>query len=115
MAYQPVTGFYFDWAGIPPVNFSVVFHNSSDVTSTAGNGAVVTATSQIDIPISIPYNESSVNEITPYMSNTTNITLPSPIYSGKYATLVIQGNQADNRSNATGATVAEWAIIAGGS
>lgn len=45
------------------------------------------------------------------MSNTTNVTLSPAVYSGSYATLMIQGSQANNATNATGATVAEWAII----
>ena len=49
--------------------------------------------------------------ITSYMSNTTNVTLNPPVWSGSYATLEIQGNQASNLTNSTGATVAEWAII----
>ena len=49
--------------------------------------------------------------VTPYMSNTTNVTLNPPVWSGNYATLEIQGNQASNLTNSTGATVAEWAII----
>lgn len=60
----------------------------------------------------MPYNTTEINLITPYMSNTTNVTLNPPIYSGRYATLIIQGNQASNATNSTGATVAEWAIIA---
>ena len=61
--------------------------------------------------ISVPYNASEVALITPYMSNTTNVTLNPPVWSGGYATLEIQGNQASNATNSTGATVAEWAIV----
>ena len=45
------------------------------------------------------------------MSNTTNVTLNPPVWSGDYATLSIHGNQASDATNSTGATVAEWAII----
>ncbi|CAD6565325.1 MAG: hypothetical protein ASARMPRED_006542 [Alectoria sarmentosa] len=105
-AFQPVTGFFFDWAQNPPTNFTVVFHNESTVDASA-----VTATSQTSVPISMPYNATQINLITPYLSNTTNVTLDPAVYSGTYATLMIQGSQASNATNATGATVAEWAII----
>lgn len=49
--------------------------------------------------------------VLPYMSNTTTVTLSPPVWSGDYATLSIQGNQASSATNSTGATVAEWAIV----
>ncbi|KAL9638640.1 MAG: hypothetical protein Q9164_001419 [Protoblastenia rupestris] len=103
---QPITGFFFDWAQNPPTRFTVLFHN----TSTPDNSAL-TVTQQENVTISMPYNETQVNIITPYMSNSTNVTLNPPVYSGSYATLQIFGNQATNLTNATGASVAEWAII----
>ena len=69
------------------------------------------ATSVSSVDISVPYNASEVALITPYMSNTTNVTLNPPVWSGSYATLEIQGNQVSNATNSTGATVAEWAIL----
>lgn len=105
-AFQPVTGFFFDWAQNPPTNFTVVFHNDSTVDASA-----VTATTQASVPVSMPYNATQISLITPYLSNTTNVTLSPAVYSGSYATLMIQGSQANNATNATGATVAEWAII----
>ena len=106
---QPVKGLYFDWAQNPPTNFTVIFHNMSDVDG--GIAGAVISRSRIDI--STPYNATEVGLVRPYMSNTTNITLPIPVYSGKYATLTIQGNQGDSSEsiNGTGATVAEFAII----
>ena len=106
-AFQPITALYFDWAANPPSSFSVLFHNTSSATTQSA----VTATQQQNISISVPYNATAVNLITPYMSNTTNVTLSPPVYSGMYATLQILGNQATNMTNATGASVAEWAII----
>ncbi|KAL9101605.1 MAG: hypothetical protein Q9163_003144 [Psora crenata] len=105
-SFQPVTGFFFDWAQNPPTTATVFFHN----TSTPDDFAV-TAMQQQSISISVPYDETRVSLITPYMSNTTNVTLDPPLYSGRYATLQIFGNQATNMTNATGASVAEWAII----
>lgn len=104
--FQPITGFAFDWAQNPPTNFSVRFHNSSSLDASA-----VTATTVTNTSISSPYNASAVALIMPYMSNSTNVTLEPPVWSGRFATLTIQGNQGDLENNATGATVAEWAIL----
>lgn len=103
--FQPITGFFFDWAQNPPVNFTVSFSNSS----TSGDGKVVA--SESNVTISNPYNETLVALITEYMSNTTNLTLDAPVYSGRYATLSVWGNQVDGLNNGTGASVAEWAIL----
>ena len=108
--YQPITSFHFDWAQNPPTTFTVLFHN----TTSAAASAVVTATSQSNVTISNPYNATEVNLITPYMSNTTDVILNPEVWSGSYATLIIQGNQASEATNATGATVAEWAIVGEG-
>ena len=105
-AFQPITGFFFDWAQSPPTNFTIIFHNDSTIDASA-----VTATVQSNVPVSRPYNATQINLITPYLSNTSNVTLEPAVYSGSYATLSIQGNQASNATNATGATVAEWAIL----
>ena len=105
--FQPIIAFFFDWAQSPPISFTVLFHNLSN----PDDPSAVTATRQETVDVLFPYNETLANMITPYMSNTTNITLDEPVYSGLYATLQILGNQADNATNATGASVAEWAII----
>lgn len=108
--YQPISAFLFDWAQNPPVNFTVVFHNTSSATD---SGAVV-ATTVTDVKISVPYNATEINLITPYMSNTTNVTLGEGVWSGRFATLMVKGNQASGATNSTGATVAEWAIVGKG-
>ena len=105
--YQPVTGFHFDWAQNPPTNISVIFHNSSDVT----DSSAIIVTDNLQINISNPYDANTTYIIAPYVSNTTNVTLESTVYSGRYATLQIQGNQVDTYNNGTGGTVAEWAIL----
>ena len=107
---QPVSAIYFDWAQAPPQNFIVYFSNSS--TFDASSATV--ATSQQNVTVSMPYDVKKLAEITPYMNNSTNITLNPPIWSGKYATLQIVGTQETNLTNGTGATVAEWAIIGSG-
>lgn len=102
--FQPVTGFFFDFGQIPPTNLTVLFHNSSSLSQ------AVTAVAQ-QIHISIPYNATTASLIKPYQSNITNISLDTPVYSGTYATLQIEGNLADPAKNASGATIAEWGII----
>lgn len=102
--FQPVTGFFFDFGQIPPANLTVLFHNTSDLTK-----AVTVLTKKITI--SSPFKLSDVALLKPYSSNTTSVKLGAPVYSGTYATLQIQGNLADPENNATGATVAEFAII----
>ncbi|KAI4093694.1 MAG: hypothetical protein LQ344_002759 [Seirophora lacunosa] len=104
---QPVAAFHFDWAQTPPTNITVIFHNASEIT----DSSAVTVVDNVQVNISMPYDANSTSLITPYMSNTTNITLPAPVYSGQYATLQIQGNQVDSFNNGTGGSVAEWAIL----
>jgi len=104
----------FDWAQAPPRSYSVTFSNSS----TAGSAAV-NVTSDANVVVSNAYDASKVSDIVPYSGNTTNVTLERPVWSGRYATLSILGNRATegtaNEFNGTGATVAEWAIVAAGS
>ncbi|KAK3724203.1 alpha,alpha-trehalase ath1 [Vermiconidia calcicola] len=109
--FMPVTGLAFDWAQAPPHSYSVTFSNSSD-----GSDAVQVA-SDDSVQVSTPYVVADAAKIVPYASNTTNVTLDNPIYSGRYATLTIMGNRAlegtaDER-NGTGASVAEFAVVAG--
>ena len=108
--YQLVTGFFFDWAQAPPVNFTVSFSNSSSSSSYAGEEEVQ-ITNEPNVTISNPYNVTLASLITEYMSNTTEVTLKKPVYSGRYATLRVWGNQVDGLNNGTGASVAEWAIL----
>ncbi|KAL9100234.1 MAG: hypothetical protein Q9187_009389 [Circinaria calcarea] len=103
---QPITGFLFDWAQSPPASFMVFFHNMSGVD--ASSAATYSSPS---VEISNPYNASAEGLIMPYTSNTTNVTLQQPLYSGTYATLIIEGNLGNPFNNGTGATVAEWAIL----
>ena len=115
--YVPVTSFHFDWAQAPPSNFLVYFHNETKPNQITGGDTRLpkdarVATSQENIEVSSPFNVTQEAIITRYMSNTTDVKLDPPIWSGKYATLQIVGNQISEETNTTGATVAEWAIIA---
>lgn len=104
---QVVNGFRFDWAQAPPSGYSVSFSNTS------GSGAqFVNATSADSVAISNQYDAASASAILPYTSNTTNVTLSSPVFAGRYAMLTIWGNQAEG-DNGVGATVAEFAVIVG--
>lgn len=87
------------------MNFSVSFSNSSN----PDDGKLVAQ--QSNVTISETYNTTLVAMITAYMSNTTSVTLEQEVFSGKYATLSVWGNQVDTLNNGTGATVAEWAIL----
>ena len=110
--FVPITSIHFDWAQSPPDSYSVTFSNSTD-SSAAGS---VNVTSSSDVAISNAYDVATAAVIAPYTSNTTNVTLDTPVYSGRYATLTITGNQANagtiNALNGSGATVAEFAIVA---
>jgi hypothetical protein len=67
------------------------------------------------IAVSNPYNPQQANQILPPSSNTTNVTLSPPVWSGKFAVLTVSGNQGlANPLSGPGATVAEFAIIAQG-
>ena len=108
--FVPVTGLHFDWAQSPPRAFTVLFSNKS--SSSSAEGAVTVAQSR-QIAISNPYGQRDPNAVLPYVSNSTNVSLATPVWSGRFATLVVEGNQATPGDNGTGATVAEWAIVAG--
>ncbi|KAK3067351.1 alpha,alpha-trehalase ath1 [Teratosphaeriaceae sp. CCFEE 6253] len=108
----PITAVQFDWAQAPPTSYQVTFSNTTDPAD------AVNVTSSSDVAISNAYDASTAYVIVPYSSNSTNITLATPVYSGKYATLTILGNHANdgtpNEKNGTGATVAEFVLVAAG-
>jgi len=108
--FYPITGFSLDWAQYPPKSFLIQFHNLTEFTA----NMVVNVTSSDNVAVEKPYNAASAALILPYSSNSTNITLDRPVWSARYATLSIFGNQGDNSTSAPGATVAEFAIIAKG-
>ncbi|OQO10757.1 hypothetical protein B0A48_04057 [Cryoendolithus antarcticus] len=109
--FVPVTEIRFDWAQSPPTSYAVTFSNSSSPTGLE----IVNVTSSTNVSISNAYDAATADAIVAYSSNTTNATLSTPVWSGRYATLSISGNQATvgtaNEKNGTGATVAEWAIV----
>ena len=111
LASIPITqiaSFYFDWAQNPPINATVVFHNNTQIAPT--DLMLVLE----NITISAPYDAATADVIAPYTSNTTVFELGDGVWSGRYATLTVEGNMGDRAANATGASVAEWAIVAAG-
>ncbi|KAI7128887.1 hypothetical protein KC352_g31609 [Hortaea werneckii] len=137
--FVPISEIRFDWAQAPPRGWRVEFSNSSTVftarksSSVAADegtgrkeedddgeeGVVLVAQSGADgVQISDPYDPATAAEIRPYRSNTTNVTLEgtAAVWSGKFATLTIEGNQGlgDGDGSGSGASVAEWGIIGPG-
>lgn len=112
--FVPVTALQFDWAQSPPASYRVTFHNLSDTSRVPP----VVVAQDANVSVSAPYNASAAADIVPYSSNTTAVTLATPVWSAEYATLEIAGNAAlagtSDERNGTGATVAEWAIVAAG-
>jgi len=106
---QPIQRISFDWAQDPPAFYSVAFSNSSDYVHD-----YINVTSSNNITISNPYVAADAKNIVPYTSNTTNVTIDPPIWSGQYAILTIKGaHTAEYIQNRTGpgGTVAEFVII----
>ena len=108
--FVQVTALEFDWAQAPPVSYSVTFSNSSD------NADPVAVTSSDNVEVSDPYDAANAYQIVAPKGNTTNVTLDAPVWSGRYATLSIRGNQnlvgTPDERNGTGASVAEFSIVA---
>ncbi|KAI9370209.1 glycosyl hydrolase family 65 central catalytic domain-containing protein [Aspergillus egyptiacus] len=112
------SGFHFEWAQAPPVNATVLFHEQplEDAVSAVANPGpnVRVVASLTNIEQSRPYDAEAtdLNEIKMPVGNTTTIELDQSVSVGRYATLVISGNQAIAEGDQdVGATVAEWAIL----
>lgn len=122
-----VSGFHFNWANAPPVNATVIFHNSTlrnpelAISGVATHNAskYVVVSSLENIKQSKPYDPTStdLDEVAIPTGNTTKIQLDKAVPAPRFATLLVVGNQAlgDQPLNGTGATVAEWAILGEGS
>ncbi|KAF2761478.1 putative acid trehalase [Pseudovirgaria hyperparasitica] len=108
--FYPITAIHLAWSRSPPISFSVVFSNSTlPPFGTADQGMIVNVTTSQNVAISEPYDPATAGDIVGvYLGNTTNVTLESPVWSGRYATLVIEGTQAGGEK---GAQVAEFGII----
>ena len=110
--FQRITSLVFDWATQPPVNATVILHNGSCPDTSPGRATI----SLTDIQPSVPYDAAAAAKVGPYQSNSTTVDLASveggqEVWSGNWATLVVQGNFNDSSPEAVGATVAEWAVV----
>jgi len=98
-----ISGFAVDWAQNPPSSWQVDFSASYDFSSAK---KVYNST---NVSISSPYNTTKASDITSYASNTTYVTLSSPVPATRFIRLSIFGNQGD--MSQLGATVAEFAVL----
>jgi len=108
----PIAGFAFDWAQAPALRYSISFSNVSSTSSSSSSGdneSRIAASG--NVTISAPYDALNAAALVQYQSNTTTVELPQEIWGGRYATLTIEGSWAGDGG---GASVAEWAVIAGG-
>ncbi|KAK2616277.1 alpha,alpha-trehalase ath1 [Conoideocrella luteorostrata] len=119
-----ISSFHFNWAQAPPVNATVIFHNSSlksvaHLDLAAAKTMNYTVVSHLTgLELSNPYvvGTTNLDAIAIPTGNSTNVTLSEAVPAARYATLLIAGNQALDKAdiefkNGTGATVAEWAVI----
>ena len=108
LAFATIDHIYVNWAAAVAANFSVIFHNGSDYTTDIGSR-------QINVPnvtISSAYDAAKQNVVQQYVGNSTNVSLADMgVRTGRYATLLVAGNQGDESISAPGASVAEWAVI----
>ncbi|KAL2833756.1 glycosyl hydrolase family 65 central catalytic domain-containing protein [Aspergillus cavernicola] len=112
------SGFHFEWAQAPPVNATVIFHNEplrdidAVLRSPGPNERIVARLTAIKQSRPYDAEATDANEIQIPVGNTTTIELDEHVNVGRYATLVISGNQAVVAGDEeVGATVAEWAIL----
>lgn len=108
--YQPITGVSFDWASRPASAARIVMYNSttssSSNTTNSTDDRIITLT---NLTISYPYNAATNDVVQPYVGNMTLIAFSTPIYSGQYLTLTIEGCLATG--DTLGATVAEFNLF----
>ncbi|KAL4783781.1 glycosyl hydrolase family 65 central catalytic domain-containing protein [Aspergillus varians] len=112
------SGFHFEWAQAPPVNAIVIFHdtplqNPASVLTSPGPNARIVA-NLTNIELSEPYDARATefNAIKTPLGNTTTVRLDEQVPVGRYATLVVSGNQGlAEGDEEVGATIAEWAIL----
>jgi len=106
VAPQPISGVSFDWGSRPAASARITVYNS-----TTPDFNVSTTESTVtfsNITISSPYNPETASIIQPYVGNMSFFSLSTPIYSGNYLTLTIQGCQ---ENDTLGATVAEFNLF----
>ncbi|PLB38653.1 alpha,alpha-trehalase treA [Aspergillus candidus] len=115
-----ITGFDFTWGSEPPVNATIILHDTapSHSSSTPSKAPPTgrTVCTLTNIKQSAPYDakKTDLNAVVIPLGNTTHVDLNRSEKPARYATLYIVGNQASGgANNGTGATVAEWVILGG--
>jgi len=101
-----ISGFHFDWAQHPPKSWSVEFASSINFA----DGVGVANASSVDV--SSPYDAAKAADITPYVSNSTDVSLDGTVISRRYVRFNMTGNQGEG--NGEGATVAEFTVLRDG-
>ncbi|KAF2797393.1 carbohydrate-binding module family 32 protein [Melanomma pulvis-pyrius CBS 109.77] len=110
----PIKQIIFDWAHAPPLSYSVFFSNVSLPPFGHNDWGLVTNVTRGDVELSRPYDPARAAIIEKYEGNQTNVTLESVVWSGRYATLGVNGcwgDEGGNRTHRGGPTVAEWSLI----
>lgn len=125
--FQRVARLYFNWGTTPPAAASVTFSNSSAPPPTVSSTDTTVRIS--DIAISDPFVAARAGAIAVPVGNSTTVDLGAggtgyivegghggsgEVWTGRWATLRIQGNLGDAAANATGASVAEWVVVGAG-
>lgn len=123
--YQRVSRLEFHWGNNPPSNATVIFYNTTSSTGTT--------VSIPHIEASMPYMASEAGRIGVPVGNSTTLDLRvggsgnqatgaqgftveggtggGDVWTGRWATLLIQGNLGNAAANATGGSVAEWVVV----
>ncbi|KAL1305629.1 hypothetical protein AAFC00_007228 [Neodothiora populina] len=104
--FQTVTGVTIDWGRRPATAIRVDFFNAS--SPSASESQDIVTFDYTDILVSSPYDAATNDIIQAYVGNMSTFAFPSPIWSGRFATLTIEGCTIDD---GVGATVAEFSII----
>jgi hypothetical protein len=107
--YVPIGAVHFDWGSRPPKHYEVILTNLSITPPFHGVDKRLFRNITGDVPVpSDPWHFHEADYIEPYKGNTTNYTLPEPVWTGRYAHLGIVGCEWHESSTAT---VAEFALI----
>lgn len=108
--YYPIEWMEIDWGTSPPDHYEVIFSNSSD-PSPPFKGDYVNVTSSNNVEITEPYDPDRLYVIETYKGNKTNVTFDPVVWTGRTVHLGTWGNKENTKSNAKGATVAEWVLV----
>ena len=112
VSYQRLSGVSFDWGRRPATSARVYFYNdtsSSNTTSSNSSGLNPKTVSFSAITVSSQYDAATNDIVQPYVGNMSYFAFATPIWSGTWAILEIEGCQATG--DELGATVAEFNIF----